>query len=119
MCRTSHREDALVQEAEGRSKAWYHGVWIVVSLEGAGGDASTGWVGQVWSMQAECSGGGGWRRGARGAAEPLYLLSPAPSTLFTSGSGVPAEPHSCSTLFTHGRLGLAFCTTEIWQVCES
>lgn len=41
-CRTPHRKDALIQEAEGRSKAWYHGVWIVVSLEGASGDGSTG-----------------------------------------------------------------------------
>ena len=58
------------------------------------------------------------RRGA-GCRRAFYLLSPAPSTLLLSGSGVPAEPHSCSTLFTQGRLGLAFCTTEIWHVCES
>lgn len=65
----------------------------------------------------EHAGGALWRRGAGGGG--LYPLSPAPSTLLLSGSGVPAEPHSCSTLFTHGRLGLAFCTTEIWQVCVS
>lgn len=46
----------------------------------------------------------------------LYLLSPTPSALLFSGSEVPSEPHSCSMLFTQGRLGLAFCTTEIWQV---
>lgn len=65
----------------------------------------------------EHAGGVLWRGegGAEGRGElpSLYLLSPAPRTLFASGSGVPAEPHSCSTLFTHGRLGLAFCTTEI------
>ena len=71
----------------------------------------------------EHAGGVLWRREddaeGFGALPSLYLLSPVPSTLLLSGSGVPAEPHSCSMLFTQGRLGLAFCTTEIWQVCES
>lgn len=68
----------------------------------------------------EHAGGALWRRrGGDAGGEGLYPLSPAPSTLLLSGSGVPAEPHSCSTLFTQGRLGLAFCTTEIWQVCVS
>lgn len=77
-----------------------------------------GWAGQEHAGSVLWSGEGGAKGRGRCRASP-YLLSPAPRTLFTSGSGVPAEPHSCSTLFTHGRLGLAFCTTEIWQVCES
>lgn len=62
----------MVREAEGRRKARCRGVWIVVFLEGAGGDASTGWVGQVWSMRAGRSGGEGGAEG-RGALPSLSL----------------------------------------------
>lgn len=71
----------------------------------------------------EHAGGVLWRKegdaGRCGVPTSLYLLSPAPGTLLLSGFRVLTEPHSCSMLFTEGRLGLAFCTTEIWQVCES
>lgn len=76
MCRTPHREDTLVQEAEGRSKAWYHGVWIVVSLEGAGGDASTGWVGRSGTCGQCALEWGGRCQGAR--ALPSVSLSAQP-----------------------------------------
>lgn len=96
----------------------YHSVWIVVSLEGGGSDVSTGWGWSGACGRCALEEGRMMLRGC-GPLLSLYLLSPAPSTLLLSGSGVPAEPHSCSMLFTQGRLGLAFCTTEIWQVCES
>lgn len=90
------------------------GARTVVSLEGGCSGVSTG-----RGRSGACRRCALEERGGDAGGGGLYPLSPAPSTLLLSGSGVPAEPHSCSTLLTQGRLGLAFCTTEIWQVCVS